>query len=29
MRYTRRISQDPNEFFAYYSWKVYFRKRTG
>jgi membrane-bound lytic murein transglycosylase B len=29
LRYTRQIRQDPNAFFAYYSWQVYFRKRTG
>jgi membrane-bound lytic murein transglycosylase B len=29
MRYARQISQDPNDFFAYYTWQVYFRKRTG
>ncbi len=29
LRYTRQIRQDPNAFFAYYTWQVHFRKRTG
>jgi soluble lytic murein transglycosylase-like protein len=29
IRYTRRISQHPTAFFAYYNWQVYFRQRHG
>jgi Transglycosylase SLT domain len=29
IRYTQRISRDPNAFFTYYCWRVYFRTRNG
>lgn len=29
IRYTRRISRDPNAFFTYYCWRVHFRTRNG
>ncbi|MDQ3822327.1 MAG: lytic transglycosylase domain-containing protein, partial [Actinomycetota bacterium] len=29
LRYTRRITRDPNAYFAYYSWQVFQRTLTG
>ena len=29
LRYARQITRDPNAFFTYYSWQVYFRTPTG
>ena len=29
IRYTRQISRNPNIFFHYYNWRVYFQRRNG
>ena len=29
LRYTRQIARNPNAFYSYYSWQVYFRTATG